>query len=151
MKTYFCYCYILLLTLVIVSCKSTVVQSDDIITRWEIHANNPVLEQTPAGFDANHFYLAEGKVLKVGSEYKMWYTGGTNYVFGDTQAVHLATSPDGINWTKAGPVVYRGQPGSWNNMGSLNCTVLYDDGIYRMWFEGHSSAQVHNGIGYATS
>jgi len=57
-----------------------------------------VLERTPGAWD-NEIWCPS--VIKIGNEYKMLYTGRNN---GVTQ-VGLATSADGVNWTK-----YEGNP-----------------------------------------
>ena len=43
------------------------------------------------------------------------------------------------------PVLEVGSPGSWDQTTSLATTVLFHQGIYKMWYEGDS------GFGYATS
>ena len=52
-----------------------------------------------------------------------------------------------INWDRhpANPVLIPGGSGTWDENFSVVNSVLFHDGIYKMWYEGH------NGFGYATS
>jgi predicted GH43/DUF377 family glycosyl hydrolase len=120
---------------------------------WRFFNGNPILLPTPGSWDADAFMMRINSVVRVGNEYKMWYTiandGGT------TQSIAHATSPDGIVWTKRGIVISKtvpsSAPASWMSEGASNPTVIYENGIYKMWFNGNTSSNVHNGIGTATS
>ncbi|MBM4174845.1 MAG: hypothetical protein FJ213_01550 [Ignavibacteria bacterium] len=116
-------------------------------SKWTMYLNNPVLNQSPGGWDAEHFYVVDPTIVKVGSQYKMWYTSGNN----SRQSIAYATSSNGINWTKHGIVIEKGPIESWFNNGVSDPTVIYEDGIYKMWFVGKHYENIHNGIGYATS
>jgi predicted GH43/DUF377 family glycosyl hydrolase len=51
-----------------------------------------------------------------------------------------------INWSRYdNPVLMAGGPGSWDENFSVVNSVLFHEGIYKMWYEGD------NGFGYATS
>ncbi|MCX6141668.1 MAG: hypothetical protein NTZ35_00465 [Ignavibacteriales bacterium] len=124
--------------------------------KWQMHPGNPVLMQTPDSWDSDHYYVHDPVVLKVNGVYHMWYSSGINgSVSGngeDTFWIAYATSPDGINWTKYGTVVNPGPPGSWMDMGPDSPSVIYDGGIFKMWFSGAKHPRMYmNGIGYATS
>jgi len=75
------------------------------------------------------------------SDYMCWYS--TQY---STRTIALATSPDGVNWTKQGTVISRG----------ATChmpTVLWDpdagtSGLWKMWYTYAGTSQY---IAYATS
>ncbi|HEY5615888.1 MAG TPA: hypothetical protein VIL52_07675 [Bacteroidota bacterium] len=123
------------------------------IGTWKMYANNPILEQTPGGFDADYFFFHDPKVLKVNGIYRMWYTTGYNqFVQGiDRNWIAYAVSADGITWTKQGAVVHPGPLGSWNERGVTHPAVLYDNGIYKMWFSGNSATVFGTAIGYAES
>ncbi|MCI0707107.1 MAG: hypothetical protein L0Y80_06475 [Ignavibacteriae bacterium] len=132
----------------------------EVVIAWPIvtvdllaYANNPVLEQTPDGFDADYFFFHDPKVLKVNGVYRMWYSSGYNEA---TQGTNLnwiiyATSSDGINWEKQGPVLNPGPLGSFYEKGPALAAVLYDEGIYKMWFVANSAAAYAVGIAYAES
>jgi hypothetical protein len=57
-----------------------------------------VFSGTPGSFDGMH--TCDPSVLRVGSTYYLYYTGaGGDHALGN--AVGLATSPDGVHWTRA--------------------------------------------------
>ncbi len=121
--------------------------------KWKMSAENPVLSQASGSWDGDHFFFDDPFVLKVDGIYYMWYVTGYNASGGHEDAFWIAhaTSIDGIHWTKHGPVIHPGPPGSWMEKGADGPSVIYENGVFRMWFEGHSSGRYHNGIGYATS
>jgi predicted GH43/DUF377 family glycosyl hydrolase len=92
-------------------------------------------------------------VVKVGSTYDMWYTGYAED--GSAPAIFLATSTDGVNWTRAngGNPVLQGTAGAFDANGVFGADVVYDPtdllAPYKMWFSGRAGA--FGGIGYATS
>ena len=53
-------------------------------------------------------------VISLGTEYRMWYLGSRN---DGIYEIGLATSPDGIVWTKneSNPVMVPGANGGWDN------------------------------------
>jgi predicted GH43/DUF377 family glycosyl hydrolase len=87
------------------------------------------------------------KVHYDGNTYHMWYSGfnGTNVRIG------YATSPNGTTWTKysGNPVFNLGTSGSWDDSHISSPSIIYDGGIYHMWYEGGKGSTVQ--IGYATS
>ena len=122
--------------------------------RWKMSAENPVLSQTPGSWDQNHYYLDDPTLLKINGVFHTWYSSGYNLSISkvDTFWIAHASSPDGIHWTKTGPVLSPGISGSWRDKGAISPCVLFDGGIYRMWFVGSMNPlQYQNGIGYATS
>ena len=80
------------------------VSSDGI--NWQLGSNSPVL--TPGNYNSwDSYTVMTGPVIKDDSEYRMYYLGFTD-PYGIWH-IGLATSPDGINWTKyPNPVVYAG-------------------------------------------
>ncbi len=93
-------------------------------------------------------------VLHEGNIYKVWYAGSniSNYRIG------YATSPDGVNWTKApnncgltgdGCVFNLGIANSFDDAHIYGVSVINDGGIYKMWYSGHDGSYLR--IGYATS
>jgi len=98
-------------------------------------------------FDAQD--LKAFSVLHDDNEYKMYYTATNSE---STPRVGLATSPDGIVWTKydQNPILDLGQPGSWNESKALNASVIKRDDTYFMWFSGRNE-NMEIGIGLAYS
>lgn len=76
---------------------------------WTEYSGNPVLSPTSSAWDSQH--VAAPTVLYDNGSWTMYYHGTTssiNFQFG------LATSTDGVNWTKfsGNPVITRGPSGS---------------------------------------
>jgi predicted GH43/DUF377 family glycosyl hydrolase len=88
------------------------------------------------------------------SKFMMWYTGED--VKGYDQ-IGLAMSIDGVNWSKydGNPVLKLGPSGSWDSGSVIGCSVIFDNGIFKMWYGGQTyqyrSAVNSWQIGYATS
>jgi predicted GH43/DUF377 family glycosyl hydrolase len=124
--------------------------------KWRMHADNPVLQRTSGEWDADHYYLTEPAILKLDGQYHMWYCSGYNRTVNTDEDeqywIAHATSPDGFTWTKHGAVLNPGPRGSWMDLGPWGPTVIYDEGIFKMWFAGAKHPLKYaNGIGYATS
>lgn len=74
--------------------------------------------------------------------YKMYYNGNAG--------LGLATSPDGLVWTRhpANPLLTPGAPGAWDSGNFESPTVIKEGPVnYKMWFSGFPGCA----IGYATS
>ena len=110
---------------------------------WTIYASNPVLKAGgPGSWDEME---SDGPtVLKDGATYKMWYHGcNADY---SVCSIGLATSPDGIAWTKyAGNPVLEQTPGEWDESGLAWPRVIKNGATYEMWYYSDRK------IGYATS
>jgi predicted GH43/DUF377 family glycosyl hydrolase len=124
--------------------------------RWKMYAGNPILKQTPGYWDQDHYYFDAPAVVKVNGVYQMWYQSGLNRTISsggnDAFWIAYATSSDGITWTKQGAVLNPGPAGSWMDIGPWGPSVLYENGVYKMWFVGAKyPLSYRNGIGYATS
>ncbi len=113
-------------------------------TSWQKYQSNPVLTATQ-GWESG-FGVIGPRVLKVGNIYKMYYTG-----LGSRFQIGLATSTDGITWTKAAsnPILPYGQPGSFDADHVDYPSVIYHNNKYWMWYTGWSSGVRQ--IGLATS
>jgi uncharacterized repeat protein (TIGR01451 family) len=110
---------------------------------WTKHPGNPVMDLGPSGaWDDAH--LETPSVLRDNQGYQMWYTG-----FGTIRRIGYARSPDGITWTKfvGNPVLDVGASGEWDEVRVAHPSVLFDDGVYKMWYYGGQPQR----IGYATS
>ncbi|MBN1955906.1 MAG: BMP family ABC transporter substrate-binding protein [Anaerolineae bacterium] len=91
---------------------------------WNKYASNPVLEAGPETYDQEA--AAHGCVLNEGGTYKLWY-----HAMGDQGAIiAYATSLDGVDWTKQGPVL---QPEGWEEA-LWGPSVLKLGDIYWMWY-----------------
>jgi predicted GH43/DUF377 family glycosyl hydrolase len=79
-------------------------------THWTKFAGNPVLVPSINGWDSQ--YVAFPQVYFDGAVYCLYYEGSD----GATAQTGLATSTDGLSWTKSptNPVLSPGGPGSWD-------------------------------------
>ena len=118
---------------------------------WTRYASNPVLDVGVSG-DWDSDGLEASFVIKEGpSSYKMWYAGrGPD----DSWRIGYATSTDGTNWTKyAGNPVLHPDTDTWNNVSVHGPSILYEDGLYKMWL--HTVGEDGSGptpyTAYATS
>jgi predicted GH43/DUF377 family glycosyl hydrolase len=112
-------------------------------TSWQRYEGNPVLipkADWEAGGNINN------TVVKIGNEYKHWFTG-----IGNRFRIGIATSTDGIHWQKsnANPVLDVGTPGEFDSEHVYNPMVVYHDGLYWMWYAGNNGTNWQ--IGLATS
>ena len=85
-------------------------------------------------------------VLKVGDTYKMWYTGqARGYSF-----IGYAESTDGEHFTRVGTEPVLISERQWEGMSVMNPCVLYENGVYRMWYAAGETYEP-NVIAYAES
>jgi len=105
---------------------------------WKPYANNPVLEAQKAAWDEQ---ILEQAVLYFRGQYWMWYSGYQNPLTKTTSiAIGLATSPDGIHWSRhpENPVLKPSTDG-WNDISVLAPDVLVEpDGSLLMAAYGNS-------------
>lgn len=119
-------------------------------TSWTRQRTTPVLTGGGSGAWDN---LAFGPVvLYKDSLYHMWY-GGHSSQSGLWQTGY-ATSADGVTWNKhsANPVLPVGAASDWDAVAAIVGSVIFEDGLYHMWYHGTSGDPFSGGkIGYATS
>lgn len=116
--------------------------------RWTKHASNPVLSVGPAN-SWDRMWAAYPRVLFDGAQYIMLYSGYD----GTYSRTGLATSADGITWTKFGgnPVLNLGLPGSWDAACAGIGGIVKVDSIFYMLYTGNASVGAQTRIGLATS
>ena len=118
---------------------------------WEKYADNPVLARGGAGeWDTS---IRPTSVLFDGNEYKLYYAGWVESAGHLIRQTGLATSLDGINWTKDtlnNPVFTKGESGRWDNYTAWGSHVIHENSIYKMWYHGCVSNRIWK-IGYAES
>ncbi len=99
-----------------------------------------------------HFNANDPTVVKVGGKYYMYMTISESDLL---DRIYLATSLDGLTWTM--PIkVLEGGPYAWNSRYVARPTVIYDNGIFKMWYDttsgtGYNYTVSSFDIGYATS
>jgi predicted GH43/DUF377 family glycosyl hydrolase len=110
---------------------------------WTKFEGNPVLQAGPEGYDQD--VAGHGSVLYEDGLYKLWY-----HAIGDQGIIiAYATSPDGIDWTKEGPVLLQ-EAGVWDENGLWGPSVLKVEDAYWMWYSAGSPIYPAS-IGAATS
>ncbi len=115
---------------------------------WTRHAGNPVLIEGSTGAWDDHGATFSSVIYdSLAAEFRMYYHGFS----GGTHQIGLATSPDGLSWTKyAGNPVMTPGPASWDN-NSVRVPMVWKEGDtdYRMIYTGNGSGGMQ--VGYATS
>ncbi len=91
--------------------------------------------------------IAYPSVLKVGNEFRMWYSGWDGGHF----RILAANSSDGVVWAKQGLVLDVGSSGSPDDSTVVDPSVLIVNGTYYMWYTGRSDADYRGEIMLATS
>ncbi len=122
--------------------------------QWQVYTNNPILSPGPPGsWDAGA--LGTMTVVRVGDLYHMYYeawgTRGNKDQDYYTLQIGHAVSKDGVHWTKdpANPVLPKGSGNDWDANGTWDPSVIYEDGLFKLWHGGGIDA--HCDWGYATS
>jgi|GEM_PF-5408622 hypothetical protein len=119
-------------------------------TGWVTHSGNPVLSFVPGGWETS---ISPATVTKKGAVYSLYYHGVHATV--DKRAVGLATSSDGIAWTKeASNPVLEGSNSGWDANVVNDLSVIEEGGSLKSWYAGADKFPSKGGIGqvgYATS
>jgi predicted GH43/DUF377 family glycosyl hydrolase len=108
---------------------------------------NPVMALgAPGSWD--DWLLSTPWVMKVGNSYYMYYGGND----GAVARIGLATSPDGITWTKNVNNPILGTGVKFDTVHVYGCAVIKDGNTWRMWYTGNDGSGVNgDNVGYATS
>jgi hypothetical protein len=116
---------------------------------WAKYAGNPVMIATD-GWEGD---LLEGHtVLKTPGGYSMWY-GGLD-LKSDVSYIGLATSTDGIHWTKHpnNPILSpAADTAAWDGYSADTPDVVVVDDVYQMYYRGWRKRGGTSWIGRATS
>jgi predicted GH43/DUF377 family glycosyl hydrolase len=101
----------------------------------------PVLLNGPETFDSQ--FAGSSWVISDGGIYKMWYTGEDPDGF-----IHIcyATSADGINWSKQGPILFTSGPQAWEASGQATPCVIKEGTAYYMWYTGINGTMTQIGM-----
>jgi len=90
---------------------------------------------TANGLDCEYVYTPV--VLKQGAIYTMYYAGYGG--FPRAWRILRASSTDGLNWSKQGLVLDLGKSGDFDSANLLPGSVLFSEGIFKMWYWAHGS------------
>ena len=94
-------------------------------------------------YDKQHIYGPH--VINDDGTYKIWYTGMDN---SNIERIMYASSDDGVSWSNHAMTIDIGDEGTYDTADVLSPTVIKDEGTYRIWYTGYTSAYR---ILYATS
>lgn len=83
-------------------------------------------------------------VIKENDIYRMWYVAWD----GNIRNIHYATSGDGINWIKKGPMLHAG---GFREVETQNPVIFKRAGQYELWYQGRYESAKQTHIGRATS
>jgi len=99
---------------------------------WRGHGDQPVLRPGPDGVWDDEG-VANPAVVHDATGYKLYYSGYDGQIW----RIGLATSTDGVTWTKvANPVLKPGNVNAFDSHGVDAPAVYYDGRRYRMWYTG---------------
>ena len=97
---------------------------------WQLGSNYPVLIP---GYSWDSHHVSSPRVIKDGDIYRMYYLGFADQ-YGEW-SIGLATSSDGINWTKHGnPVVYS----DYNEFQIQTGDIIKVNDIYYLYYAVHN-------------
>ena len=107
---------------------------------WTKYSGNPVIH----GSEEWELQVVVSSVLKVNGTYYLYYHGRNNSQY----KTELATSVDGINWTKYpdNPVLTATE--TWENSGIYSASVIYDNNVFKMVY---SNVFPNTALGMAVS
>jgi sucrose-6-phosphate hydrolase SacC (GH32 family) len=91
---------------------------------------------------ANH--VNDPSVVRVGDQYFMYYTRAGLDI---RDEIAVATSPDGVRWTKRGIVLAPSPAGAWDSLLIGRPSVLVEGGLFRMWYDGRKDVPLGAPVG----
>jgi len=116
---------------------------------WSRYGAAPVITKGGGGAWDSGFVIPS-HAFKEGATYYLYYWGGIDNDQSNW-AIGLATSSDGINWTKdAGNPIFIGDVGEWDD-GVLEGFLVKLSGTYYMFYQGNTVDMQNSAIGVATS
>ena len=101
---------------------------------WTKYAGNPVLTQGPSGtWDDRYVHIPT--VIRNGSSYVMYYSGTSTKTSIHEVSLGMATSPDGVHWTRSGPLALAKSGSGWDTYQRVSDVVRVSGG-YLMAYGG---------------
>lgn len=118
-------------------------ESEDGLT-WERKCTEPILKKNPA-----HKWEREaatmGSVIRHGDYFYMVYCGFEHVT---NSRLGFARSKDGIHWEPhpGNPVITGGKQGWWDGGYTGKASLLFDEGVWKMWYTGHFHDMTNLGL-----
>jgi len=120
---------------------------------WAKYPGNPVLQRSTFGLDQS--YMASPYVIKLNTQYWMWYTGkSTTYPQPNSVArILAATSYNGISWSKnpSPAIAPSSNSTSWDSGSIYSASVIFDGANFGLWYTGTNQSYMLSQIGFASS
>jgi predicted GH43/DUF377 family glycosyl hydrolase len=95
--------------------------------------------------------VAHPSVIHDGVRFVMAYAGWRSGVDATRAQIGLATSPDGVTWTRhpSNPILRHGPSGSWDDFGLLAPRLWIDNGRYYLMYSGKDLITWNSTLGHA--
>ena len=113
-------------------------------SNWTRKTTTAVLGPSSSGWDS--YLVGSPSVAMSGSTYLMYYEGVNTTT--DAHAIGVATSTDGVNWTKSSAPVVQAASGAWDATEVRYPAVINNNGSFLMIFQGTGTGTA---LGLATS
>ena len=78
-------------------------------------------------------HVNDPSVVHVGGVYFLYYTRAHVDI---SDVIDVATSDDGVHWIKRGTALLPGKKGQWDSLLVGRPSVIYDEGVFKMWYDG---------------
>lgn len=111
---------------------------------WTRYQNNPIIASNSNSWEYN---LGLGDVVKANNQYYLYYAGRRMNTNEDK--IGLATSIDGINWTRYSQNPILSKTYSWEESGVNSASVIVDQNIFKMVYMNTNADGMS--FGFATS
>lgn len=106
------------------------------------NAANPILTPT-----VDEIHVENPSVVEVGGTWYMYYSYRTEVL--TLPGIRVATSSDGISWTKIGTVLSIGVGGTWDDYYIEHAQIYYINNLYVLIYEGYDGAEWRCGCAYS--
>ena len=121
------------------------------------NGGKPIVPVGPNSCDSDSEYAIAPSVVQVGSTFFMVYEGSSSGYFssnpcGNLGQIHLATSTDGIIWTKRGVIITYDHSQTWENVNVGTPFIGYFNNKYYVFYHGfgiYLDSQFRSKIGMA--
>ena len=114
---------------------------------WKRVVEKPMMERQPA-HRWERYAVSEPSVVQHGEWFYMVYSG---FEHSTNSRLCFARSRDGIHWEKhpGNPIITGGKQGWWDGGYTGKASLMFDQGIWKMWYTGHLHDRTN--IGYMTN
>lgn len=113
-------------------------------SNWTRQGTGAVLNPSSSGWDS--YLLGSPSVIRVGTTYYLYYEGLNTATY--IHAIGVATSADGVHWTKGAGPVLQATAGTWDSTEVRYPSVVKNGSNYLMVYQGTGTGIA---LGLATS